>query len=212
MLWRRNGITSHKLTGPLKESIDNRTVGWNIQLHDGIGIEVSEALRLSERVAKLNLDRQCRPVSQRFVQVPEHLMKLPHDWKNLKHLFGGPWGLLPVGSGECILGNFLSGAEAVIDRASPHTPLPEAVVNPAPEVRLQAWASLAGSLVHREVCRSREGQGNTTQSETFLAISLELLPVCGSVRCGGKMVVLVHVEISFDIIEYDKSMKKESST
>jgi hypothetical protein len=71
-------------------------------------------------------------------------------------------------------GNLLPRAEAVINRAASKAPLPEAVVNAATEVRLQVAAGLPGIFVSCEVSRSSEGQRDTAQAETVLAISLQI--------------------------------------
>jgi hypothetical protein len=132
---------------------------------------VSEAFRLVEREAERIVDRKGRLQRQRFGQIPEQLMKLPHDREHLEHLLRGSWGLLPVVSTEGDLGNLLPRAEAVINSATSKAPLPEAFVNAAAEVRLQVEAWLTGVFVDREVCRSCEGQRDTAQAEAVLAVS-----------------------------------------
>jgi hypothetical protein len=140
---------------------------------------MSEAFRLVKREAERTVDRAGRLQCQRFGQIPEQLIELPHDREHVEHLLGGSWGLPPVVSAEGDLGNLLPRAEAVINCTTSKAPLPEAIVNAAAEVRLQVEAGLAGVFVNREVNRSCEGQRNTAQAKAVLAVSLqtEVIPV-----------------------------------
>ena len=115
---------------------------------------MSEALGLVEREAELTVERAGRLQRQRFGQIPEQLMELPHDREHRKHLLRDLRCPPPVLSAECELGDLLPRTEAVINGATREALLPEAVVNTAPEVRLQVWTGLPGGLVYGEICRS----------------------------------------------------------
>lgn len=125
----------------------------HVEFQESIGAALSEAVGLLQREAELTVERTGRLQRQRFGQIPEQLMEVPHDRKHLEHLFGGSRGLPPVLSAEGDLADLLPRAEAVVDGATLKTLLPEACVNAAAEVRLQIGTGLPGVLFDREVCR-----------------------------------------------------------
>src|SRR6266540_3718986 len=90
-------------------------------------------------------------------------MELPHDREHPEHLLRGSRRAPPVLSAEGDLGDLLPRAEAIVDGATRKALLPEALMNPAAEVRLQIGTGLPGLLLDREVCRGREGRRDTAQ-------------------------------------------------
>ena len=131
---------------------------------------VSDELGLVERQGELTVERAGRWQAQRFGQVPEHLVELPHDREHLEHLLRRVRGQPPVLSAEGDLGDLLPRAEAVVHGATREALLPEAVVNAAAEVRLQMETGLPRVLVDREVRRGRERQCDTAQPEAALTV------------------------------------------
>ena len=99
------------------------------------------------------MERAGRLQRQRFGQIPEQLMELPHDREHLEHLLRDLRRPPPVLSAEGDLGDLLPRAKAVINGATREALLPEAVVNGAAEVRLQIRTGLPGVLVDGEVRR-----------------------------------------------------------
>ena len=81
-------------------------------------------LRRRERVTQLAMDGAGRPQGQRRGQIPQQLMKLPHDREHLIHLDCGLRVPAPVPPAEGDLGNLLARAEAVIHGASAEALLP----------------------------------------------------------------------------------------
>lgn len=114
---------------------------------------MSETFGLIERDPELTVERAGRLQRQRFGQIPEQLMELPHDREHLEHPLRGSRGPPPVLSAEGDLGDLLPRAEAVVNGATRKAPLPKALVNGAAEVRLQIGTGLPGVFVDREVCR-----------------------------------------------------------
>lgn len=100
-------------------------------------------------------------------------MELPHDREYLEHPLRGFRGLPPIPSIVGELGNPLSRAETIINRATSKPPLPEAVVNAATEVRSQVMAGFPGFFIDCEVYRGREGQGDAAQAEAIVAVGLQ---------------------------------------
>src|SRR5450759_1055611 len=98
-------------------------------------------------------------------------MEVPHDREHLEHpaciLRGSP----PVLSAEGDLGDLLSCAEAVVDSATPETPLSQAGVNATAEARLEMGTGLPCGCVDREVGRRREGRRDAAQCAAALAVS-----------------------------------------
>lgn len=74
--------------------------------------------------------------AQRFGQIPEQFLEIPHNREHRKHLSGNQRGLSPVLSTESVLGNLLSGTKAVINRTTSKALLPEAGMDAAAEVCL----------------------------------------------------------------------------
>ena len=72
----------------------------NVQGQQRFGAVVTEALGLIERNAELTVERVCRLQRERFGQVPEQLMKLPHDGKDLEHPRGRLRSAQPVEAAE----------------------------------------------------------------------------------------------------------------
>src|SRR5262249_15820660 len=124
---------------------------------------------------------------QRRGQVPQQLMKLPHDREHLVHLRCGLWVLSPVPPAERDLGNLLAGAEAVIRGAAGKALPPEAFVNAAPEAGLPMRAGMPGGLIDREIGRRGERRRDAAQSETAPAVSTQdevPAAACSSRRIG----------------------------
>jgi hypothetical protein len=144
---------SHERTRAQQQSIDGSSVCCHVQFHKSIGVVVSEAFGLREREAELTVERAGRVQRQRFGEIPEQLMEVPHDREHLEHLLCCSRGPPPVLSPEGDLGDLLSRAKAVVSGATPKALLPEACVNAAAEVRLQMRTSLPGVFIDREVCR-----------------------------------------------------------
>lgn len=124
----------------------------HVQFQESSGAVMSEGFGLREREAELIVERVGRLQRQRFGQIPEQLMEIPHDREHLEHLLCGSRGMPPVLSTEGDLGDLLPGAEAVVHGATSKALLPEACVNAAAEVRLQMGTSLPGVFRDREVC------------------------------------------------------------
>jgi len=162
---------SHKFARAQQQGIDISSVRCHVQCHESIGAVVREAFGLREREAELTVERAGRLQRQRFGQIPEQLMEVPHDREDLEHLPGGLRGPPPVLSTEGDLGDLLPGAEAVVHGATPKALLSEACVNAAAEVRLQIGTGLPGVFRDREVSRGGEGRSDTTQGEATLAFS-----------------------------------------
>jgi hypothetical protein len=129
--------------------------------------------RRRERAAQLTVDGAGGRQAQRRDQVPEQLMKLPHDGEHLVHLLRGLRGAAPVLPAERDLGNLLARAEAVIHGAAAESVPPEILVNTAAEAWLQMEAGMPRRLVDREIGRSREPRCHTAQPETASAVSPE---------------------------------------
>jgi len=148
------GFASRELARAEQERIDVSSVCCHVQFHERVGTVVSEVFGLVEGEAELIVERAGRLQRQRFAQIPEQLMELPHDREHLEHPLRGSRGATPVLSAEGDLGDLLPRAEAVVNGATRKTLLPEALVNAAAEVRLQIGTGLPGVFVDREICRS----------------------------------------------------------
>ena len=144
---------SHKFARAQQQDIDASSVCCHVQFHESVGAVVSEAFGLLQREAEFTVERAGRLQRQRFGQIPEQLMEVPHDREHLEHLLCSLRGPPPVLSAEGDLGDLLPRAEAVVHGATPKALLPEACVNAAAEVRVQMRTSLPGFFSDREFCR-----------------------------------------------------------
>ena len=129
---------------------------------------------VSSRAARSSaMERPRRGKLERLGQVPEQLVELAHDAEGREHR-GRDLGIRPpVGSGEGLLGDPLSRAEAVVGGAAREPAVPQAGVDAAPEVRLQVRTRLPGGLVDREVRRGGEGGRDAAQPDAALAVGTE---------------------------------------
>ena len=91
---------------------------------------------LLQRVAEFTVERVGRLQRQRFGQIPEQFMEIPHDWKYLEHLLCGLRDPPPVLSTESDLGDLLSRAEAVVNGTTSKALLPETRMNATTKIRL----------------------------------------------------------------------------
>jgi len=139
-------------------------------LPERVGTAVTEALGLVDGEPELTVQRAGRSQRQRFAQVPEQLMELPHDREYPEHLRCERGRPAPVLPGEGDLGDLLPGAEAVVGGAAGEALLPEVIVNAAAEVRPQVRTCLPGVLVDGEVSGGREGRRDTAQCEAAGAV------------------------------------------
>ncbi len=144
---------SHEFARAQQQGIDVSSVCCHVQFHESIRAVVGKTFGFREREAEFTVERVGCLQRQRFGQIPEQLMEVPHDREHLEHLLCGSRGPPPVQSAKGDLGNLLPRAEAVVDGATPKALLPEACVNAAAEVRLQMGTSLPGVFRDREVCR-----------------------------------------------------------
>lgn len=146
---------------------------------------MGETLDLVERDSELTVQRAGLFQRQRSGQVPEQLMKLPHDHEHLEHPFRGFRDPPPVSSAESDLGDLLPRAEAVVHRAAREASLPESRVHAAAEVRPQIGTSLSGVFVDREIRRYRERWRDTAEPEAPLAVGAQIEPLpVGYIACG----------------------------
>jgi hypothetical protein len=173
---------SHEFARAQQQGIDVSAVCFHVQFRQSLGGVVSETFGILQREAELTVERLGRLQRQRFAQIPEQLLEIPHDREHLEHLLRGVLGPPPVLPAESDLGDFLPRAEAVVNGATPETLLPEACVNAATEVRLQIGTSLPGGFVDREVCRGCEGRRDTAKPEAAFAVSSKAEAI--SFRCG----------------------------
>jgi len=151
--------------------IDPFPVRLDIQLQESVGGAARHGFGRRQRAAQLTVDGAGRCQGQRCSQVPQQLMKLPHDREHGKHLRGRLRVLVPVPPSEGDLGNLLAGAEAVIYGAA-REPVPsEVVMDAAPEVCSQMGTGMPGRLVDREIGRRGERRCNAAQPETPAAVS-----------------------------------------
>ena len=165
---RRAG--AHKLADAQQQRVHFRPMRGDVQLLQRVGIEAGETLRLVEHTIQRIPQRPGRFQCQRFGQIREYLVKLPHDRKHFEHRLRVLRCLSPVDAAEGDLGNFLPRPEAIIDGASPEPPISKLGVNAAAEIRPQVAARLSGILVDREVRRSGERQRDAAQAEASLAV------------------------------------------
>lgn len=145
------GIASHQFARTKQQGINGASVRREVKFHEVVGTAVREAFGLIEREAQLAVERTGRLQRQRFRQIPEELVEVPHDSEHLEHLACDSWSPPPVLAAERDLSNLLPGTKAVIDGAAGKAALPQDVVNRAAEVRLQIWAGLPRVLVDGEV-------------------------------------------------------------
>jgi len=163
-----------------QQGVDLRPVPPGVQFQERVSRAVGHRPRRRQRVTQLGVDGAGWPQRQRRGQVPQQLMKLPHDREHLVHLGCGPRLLAPVPPAEGDLGDLLARAEAVIHGTAAETPPPEAGVDAAAEVGLQMGTGLPGRLVDREIGRSRESRRDTAQPEAAPAVGPErALPATG---------------------------------
>jgi hypothetical protein len=113
---------------------DASSVYGDVQLHQSLWSDLGETFGLVEREPEVAMDRAGRLQRQRVGQIPEQLMKLPHDREHLEHLSRDPRRLPPVLPAEGNLGDLLARAEAVEDGATRESLLSEVVVNAAAEI------------------------------------------------------------------------------
>jgi hypothetical protein len=147
------GPGSHQFARTKQQRIHISSVYGHVQFDEIVGTAVGETFGLIERQPQLTMEGARRWQRQRFGQMPEELMELPHDREHLEHLHRDSRRPPPVLAAEGYLGDLLPRAKAVIHGAPREAPLPEAVVNGAAEVRLQIRAGLPGLLVDGEVRR-----------------------------------------------------------
>jgi hypothetical protein len=164
---------THKLARGEQQGIDLRPVPFGIQLQKSLSRAACHGFRRRERAAQLTVDRAGGWQAQRGDQVPEQLMKLPHNGEHLVHLLCGLRAAAPVPPAESDLGNLLARAEAVIHVAAAEPAPSEIFVNTAPEGELQMGTGTPRRLVDREVGRSREPRCHAAQPETASAVSPE---------------------------------------
>ncbi|CFJ39565.1 Uncharacterised protein [Mycobacterium tuberculosis] len=86
-----------------------------------------------------------------FTDVPEQLMKLPHDREYLKHLLRRAGSFPPVAPPKRHLGNLLPRPKTIVHRASTKASLPKAAVNPAAKIRLQVLTGRPALLVDGKI-------------------------------------------------------------
>src|SRR3977135_3610242 len=116
------------------------------------------------------MERPGGPKLQRFGQIEEQGVKLPHDPEHLEHLRGDLRRLLPVPPLEGDLGDLLPRTETVVGDATPEALGPEAVVNAAAEFPGQVGAGFAGPLVDGEIFGGGEGGRDAAQTAAALAV------------------------------------------
>src|SRR4029453_9021384 len=115
--------------------------------------QVAEPFDAVPRPSEPGTERTVCGQRECFGQVPEQLMQAPHDrergeaWRSQSRVPS------PVLAAEGALGDLLTGSEAVVGRAAREAPLPEPVVDAAPEIRQQVRTRLPGRLVDREIGR-----------------------------------------------------------
>ena len=164
-------LGSYQLACLQQHRIDPFAVRLDIQLQESVNWAARHGFGRRQRPAQLIVDGACRCQGQRCHQVPQQLMKLPHDRERRKHLRRRLRVLAPVPPSEGDLGNLLAGAEAVIHGATRETVLPEVVMYAAPEVCSQVGTGMPGRLVDREIGRRGERRCNAAQPETSPAVS-----------------------------------------
>ena len=86
-----------------------------------------------------------------FDEVPEHLVELAGDLERREHVLLHLWVGAPGGSVEEVLGDVLSGAEAVEDGAARKAPGAQPVVDGAGEVGGEVVTRCCGWLVEGEI-------------------------------------------------------------
>ena len=123
----------------------------HIQFHESIWAVVSEAFGLFQREAEFIVKRVGRLQRQRFGQIPEQFMEIPHDREHLEHLLCGSRDAPPIMSAEGDLGDLLPGTEAVVNGATSKALLPEMGVNAAAKVSLHIRTGLPGIFIDREI-------------------------------------------------------------
>lgn len=121
------GFGSHKFARAKQQGNDASSVCCHVQPQESVGAVVSEAFGLVEGEAEPTVKRAGKLHYQRFSQIPEQLVKLPHDREHLEHLYCGSRGPPPVLPAEGALGYLLPRAEAVVGRATTKALLPEVV-------------------------------------------------------------------------------------
>ena len=163
-------LSARQLTGAAQQVAYSCTSRSDINRQERISASVGEALDVVERTAQLGSKRRLLRAAQRFGQIPRQLVELPHDAKYLEHPRRDGRRPPPVLAAERHLGNLLSRAEAVVDRAARKAALPQRGVNTAAEVRLQMHARLPGGFVNGKVRRGRKRGRDAAQPETAFAV------------------------------------------
>jgi hypothetical protein len=166
----------HQLAGLLQQWVDAGAKRRHVDAYERIWTTAGEPVNPDQRVTELVVDRACRWHAQRFGQVPEQLVQLPHDREYREHLCGGRGYFSPVAPAEGDLGDLLPCTEAVKDCAARKPPVTQKRVDATAEVRSQVQTRLPGLLVDREVRRRSERQRNAAQSEAACAVGLEAWP------------------------------------
>jgi hypothetical protein len=168
--------STHQFAGLLQQWVDAGAKRRHVGVHESIWTAAGEPVNPDQRVAELVVDRASGRHAQRFGQVPEQLVQLPHDGEYREHLCGGMGCFSPVAPAEGDLGDLLPCTEAVKDCAARKPPVTQKRVDATAEVRSQVQARLPGLLVDREVRRRSERQRNAAQSEAACAVGLEAWP------------------------------------
>lgn len=114
-----------------------------------------------------------------FCQVPEHFVELPDDLEGREHLFRCSWVRFPADALEEVLGDVLTGSEAVEDGASPEASWSEAVVDGAGKVGVEVLAGSSCWFVDREVRGAGKTQGGAAESEAVTAVGAQRFPGVG---------------------------------
>ncbi|HJT02887.1 MAG TPA: hypothetical protein VJ757_04540 [Pseudonocardiaceae bacterium] len=115
--------------------MDVLSVCYEVDFQKRFGTATGEAFGLIERTAQLAVESAGRCHSQRFGQIPEQFMKLPHDDENVEHLLGDSRNTPPVLPAERDLSDLLPCAEAFVCGATGKTLLPKSLMYGATEVR-----------------------------------------------------------------------------
>ena len=166
-------LSPDNFAGTQQQSVDALAVPFDIQAQERIGRAARQSFGRLQRAAQLTVDGAGGMQCQRRGQVPQQLMKLPHDQEHLEHLRGGSRVPAPVPPTERDLANLLARAEAVIGGAARKALPPEILVNAAPIVCLQVGTGMSGGLVDREICRSRKRRSDTAEPEAASAVGVQ---------------------------------------
>ncbi|MFJ6001289.1 hypothetical protein [Arthrobacter sp. NPDC092385] len=108
-----------------------------------------------------------------FCQVPEHFVELPDDLERREHGLRCSWVGFPADALEKVLGDVLSGSEAVEDGAASEASRAEAVVDRAGEVGGQVLAGSSCWFIDGEVRAAGKAQGGAAESEAVTAIGTQ---------------------------------------